>query len=97
MKQKIGNKEKLKLTGKAVNFDLKFVVNDDYFTESLHKGLYLKQCHSSLNLKKKKNKIMRSQGKRKAMSWSMFFSEADSIMVSRRCFDACKDKKRICQ
>ena len=28
---------------------------------------------------------MRSQGKRKAMSWSMFFSEADSITVSRRC------------
>ena len=56
MKQKIRNKGKLKLTGKAVNFDLKFVVNDDYFTESLHTGLYLKQCHSSLNLKKKKIK-----------------------------------------
>ena len=56
MKQKIRNKEKLKLTGKAVNFDLKFVVNDDYFTESSHMGLYLKQCHSSLNFKKKKIK-----------------------------------------
>ncbi|KAM3382147.1 hypothetical protein P3S68_007720 [Capsicum galapagoense] len=87
--KKIGSKGKIKLAGKGVNFDLKFTVKDDDFTESSYMLLQLKDCASPSNMKKKK-KIDRinSQPKSKSLSESPFSSHRMTRSQSQRLLGA---------
>ncbi|PHU18128.1 Cysteine-rich receptor-like protein kinase 2 [Capsicum chinense] len=94
MKKKMDSKDKLNLAGKGVNFDPKFTVKDDDFTESSYMLLQLKDYASPSDVKKKKIDRIESQPKRKSISKSPSSSHRMTRSRSQRLLGACKDEEK---